>query len=191
MENKILIKMKEVIGFMPGWEVAGPLHDRGARIGHIETGAEICVTEDWKGNVSASGSFPRDENGSFMSASNWRLIPYSENDPRIGFNIDKEASRIAKDLEGRLAVAYVPMFLEAKAKLAINTSRKLHREQQAGLLAAYMDEKSWGDETKKITTSVNDIHVRAETSYEGKFKIELTYVTLEQAKGIIDIIKEM
>lgn len=101
---------------LPGWTF-DPEARHIPTFTHTESGAQFYVTMPCRygirnGKVEAAASWPKDQKGQHMGASDWGLRGYGEADIyRIGFAFGKSAKAIASDLKRRL----IPQLLEGMA----------------------------------------------------------------------------
>lgn len=110
-EDKLI---KAVAKHLSGWDA---IRLNGQSVLSDSKGRIIHVHIDYRGKCEASGSFPRDVDGSLMSASSWMVVEYGQPDPRIGFSPTKSPELIARDIEKRLIPRYIELHIKACKKL--------------------------------------------------------------------------
>ena len=180
----MLNKLKEICSNLSGWMVKEN-HERSCSLLHV-SGAEIHIYEDWKGKVEARGQFPRDEKDEYMDASRWGLVEYGKSNPTIGFNINKDAAKIAKDLESRLMPVYMPMYAKAVEKLNKRLVEKENKENKIAELAKIIGSKHRGN---IFSEYMDDYSITCEISYDNNVRLDLS-VDFETAKKILKLLKK-
>lgn len=184
-------------------EIDGECFDHGGSL-KFDNGASVFIrlpyypgnsSRDKKG--TASGSFPRDANGSCMSAHSWGLVPYSQDsDCEIGFSITKTPEQIASDIKKRLLPVYFPLYEKALLKLRENIEKKEKTENalQKILKAAGVSHGSnqgsqefsgylWDDEKNK-----SEVYLKGRMSGE-RAGLSFEYLEINEALAVIKLVK--
>lgn len=143
-EEKLI---KAVAKHLSGWDA---IRLNGQSVLSDSKGRIIHVHIDYRGKCEASGSFPRDVDGSLMSASSWRVIEYGQPDPRIGFSPTKSTELIARDIEKRLIPRYIELHIKACEKLKAQQVARDARDAAVEALEDKLDLKAARKAMKEV-----------------------------------------
>ena len=196
-----IIKAREVLKLL-GFE---EIKDREAStwncwiVGRNNKGEGIFLnaseSNKWRFNIS--GFFPRDKKGEYITLYINREDPRREkfncddigqwHEPRISLDSNKTAEKIAKDIQTRLYPEYFARLEEARQKIADNNE---YTDTTEKALTELKGKALTDDEKNGKEFSLYDIgkHGIVHASRE-LIRIEVSDLTIEQAKEILKIIK--
>ena len=185
-----------------GW-AAEPGKHLGVVFVHGETGACFSVSTNLRwaknGKIEASADWPKDQSGSYMSLSDWRVIGYNDADPhKIGFSASKSAKAITRDLERRLIPGMVAKQIMINGMIAKQTAGRDSVKAVADKIAAATSYQ-WGGERIKDLSSCSakvpfDGGKASVSSYRHDadgaptVDLELSNITIEQTLAVLALL---
>ena len=187
-------RLTDIASHLDGW-ILKPDRESWEHGGSIvnNEGGEIFFRWDYyRKKAWASGQWPNNEEGRYMSASDWRVIGYNEkDDTRIGFNIYKTPDKIAQDIKRRLLPNYLPNIKLVYKKLVEAKLVKKLREERIKSFARLFGEEPYNyDKNRFSYFKSDDYAVEVSCSYKD-FKIKIDYLEYEKALKVLQVLRSL
>lgn len=193
-------KLREIVKHIPGFKINNT-SEHGGSISNGEIEVYVRLNGWPAGKGHASVSWPRDENGSCMSAENWRVVDYNTGDPaQCGFNPTKDSRAIARDIQRKVIDPGLPLMALVNAKLIKAKAVKEAREKGIASLGILLNEQVHGQSDDRLTKmySAKDededypdqIYLEVLANHDT-FSVNVSRLSLREATKLIKQIERM